>query len=127
MEISRLLFCWSAPKPGTFGPLNKASVWGAFEKKNFTASQFRSLIRKSTFVLNWSSRKLDGMEPEYRPPACGVGIRNCSLGSFTFKSARAMGLTAGTMNLSLNVNSERSLVRPGEIKTSDDKLFGDAA
>src|SRR5258708_574600 len=63
MAATRLLMVWSVPYPGTFGPvfrkLGNAKNWGVLAKKNLTASELPLESRKSAFVLNWSSWKVD--------------------------------------------------------------------
>src|SRR6516164_410925 len=95
MLISRLLNVWSVPNPGTFGPvprkLGSARNCHVLAKKNLAASELWPERRTSVLALNWSSWKLDGDEAEYRPFACGVGIKNWPLGSFALSSLSEAG------------------------------------
>src|SRR5229473_4185481 len=131
MAATRLLRVKPVPYPGTFGPafrkLGNAKNWGVLAKKNFTARELLSESRKSAFVLNWSSWKLDGEEPENSPFACGVGITNWLLGSLALSSANDAGFIAGTSNFDSRVAADRSSVNPWATKTLEEMLLMMAA
>src|SRR5258708_6253876 len=127
MAATRLSMVWSVPYPGTFGPmfrkLGKAKNCGVLAKKNFTARELLLESRKSAFVLNWSSWKLEGEEPENSPFVCGVGITNWPLGSFALSNAREAGSIVATPKVDSKVEADRSSVSPGATRTLEEMLL----
>src|SRR5229473_2698146 len=127
MAATRLLRVKPVPYPGTFGPafrkLGNAKNWGVFAKKNFTTRELLLESRKSAFVLNWSSWKLDGEEPENSPFGCGVGITNRPLGSFALSNAREAGSIVATPKVDSKVAADRSSVSPEATKTLEEMLL----
>ena len=79
--------------------------------------------RKSAFVLNWSSWKVEGEEPENSPFACGVGINNWPLGSFALSNASEAGLIVATPKVDSKVEVDRSSVSPGATRTLEEMLL----
>src|SRR5713226_3817247 len=127
MAATRLLRVKPLPYPGTFGPvfrkLGNAKNSGVLAKKNFTASELLLDSRRSALVLNWSSWKVEGEEPENSPFACGVGIKNWPLGSFALSNAREAGSIVATPKVDSKVEADRSLVSPGATRTSEEILL----
>src|SRR5258707_5805873 len=127
MAATRLLRVKSLPYPGTFGPvfrkLGNAKNWGVLAKKNFNARELLLESRKSAFVLNWSSWKVEGEEPENSPFACGVGITNCPLGSFALSNAREAESIVATPKVDFKVEADRSSVSPGATRTLEEMLL----